>query len=1006
MATRDFGPGDRVRDVNSEVGVVMSSDGEFAEVAFATGIRTVALSELTSIEPDPVEKIVAGQLHPSAQYCLFLQAKYLLHAYRYDPLSGLSNARVEPMPHQVFVAHRVATRTWPRMILADEVGLGKTVEAGLILKELIARGLVSRVLIVCPANLVEQWRAELAIKFNEEFDVFDASAVKYFGKSGKNPWKARDKVICSVQFASARADHIVEAGWDLAVFDEAHRLHRRKQGKKWSNTKAYAFADELKENVDGLLLLTATPMQLDPSELYSLIELIEPGLFPTYDSYDKQSQTMPALMATSALLRDWEAFTPEKRAVEAANVGGILLELGIASGEAATALASPQRREAAMERLVAMHPHTEVMVRNRKSEVSGIAFQPRSAKSVLFDLTPAEAAAYAAVSDYIRYEYNLAIKKKRLAVGFVMVTYQRMLTSSTAAIVGSFRRRIAKLQQQRAEADSANKLTAGQIRELRESEELTLSLEKAEAAVVEPEALTAEVERIRGLLTLLEPLTDTKSALFLDAVLEILAADPQEKLLVFTQFIETQMFLADLLRNRGIRVSVFNGRMKPDDKEAAVYAFRTEHQVLISTEAGGEGRNLQFCHLMINYDLPWNPMKIEQRIGRIDRIGQTRPIQIWNLATNRTVESRILDVLQHRINVFEQSVGSLDPILGEVEAQIRAIVMSGDFSGFPLLERKLQEKVNAAREKERKLSDFVLDRASFRQDEANELLARRPLARRADLARFIKGVSEYYGGHFDDRASDDFVDISLSARLSAQAGLKERRFRGVFDFGSSLESENVDFFAFGHPMVDALVGLPISDQASAGARQVRDARIAPGTYLEVVYELAAQGVRPAGLMVRHVVGEHGVVLSERLSRMPDSGVLVDDPAVPEWVPAAYRTSRTQLLRADYRAERQRLDQQHETQKAAELERARRIHDYQESRLTMGVREQEAWIREKSVEASPSDMKIMPARMAKLEKAKERLASLSAEYDCRCGEIRSKRLSLQIRVVAAGLAVVR
>ncbi|MHB1593333.1 MAG: DEAD/DEAH box helicase [Streptosporangiaceae bacterium] len=172
----------------------------------------------------------------------------------------------------------------PRMILADEVGLGKTIEAGLIIKELRARELVNRVLIVVPASLTLQWQSELKLKFNEDFEVIDGAAAQYLGRSGANPWMARPNVICSLPFASSpkRAEQIVEAEWDLVIFDEAHRVRRTGTGGgKSRSTLAYRLADELKEMVNGLLLLTATPMQVHPFELYSLIELVEPGLFPT-----------------------------------------------------------------------------------------------------------------------------------------------------------------------------------------------------------------------------------------------------------------------------------------------------------------------------------------------------------------------------------------------------------------------------------------------------------------------------------------------------------------------------------------------------------------------------------------------------------------------------------------------------------------------------------------------------------------------------------------------------
>ncbi len=188
MASGGFAVGDRVRDGQGEAGVVLGSSDGLLDVAFPSGRRSVDPEELSPLELDPAEKLLAGQLSPTEHYSHYIQATFLRHAYRYDPLAGLSNARVEPMPHQVFAAHRVTSKPWPRMILADEVGLGKTIEAGLVIKELVARRMVDRVLVVSPANLVDQWESELRLKFNLEFEVIDTQRLKKYGGTGKNPW--------------------------------------------------------------------------------------------------------------------------------------------------------------------------------------------------------------------------------------------------------------------------------------------------------------------------------------------------------------------------------------------------------------------------------------------------------------------------------------------------------------------------------------------------------------------------------------------------------------------------------------------------------------------------------------------------------------------------------------------------------------------------------------------------------------------------------------------------
>ena len=274
---------------------------------------------------------------------------------------------------------------------------------------------------------------------------------------------------------------------------------------------------------------------------------------------------------------------------------------------------------------------------------------------------------------------------------------------------------------------------------------------------------------------------------------------------------------------------MFNGRMSLDEKEESVRSFKAQDQILISTEAGGEGRNFQFCHLMVNYDLPWNPMRVEQRIGRLDRIGQKLPVRIYNLFCEDTVEERVLEVLERRIGLFQESVGSLDPILGEVERDIERLVLS-DAAAFDAefqhYEAALERRVREAREKERTLADFVLDRASLRHDLAIELLEQSPLARWSDLERFAARCLQYFGGTLKDHYEGGQV-VSLSPRLMTRLQQRQSTIRGTFDPEVAREREEFPFFAFGHWLVDGLAGLPLTvDPVTTAVRQAPD--IPPG----------------------------------------------------------------------------------------------------------------------------------------------------------------------------------
>src|SRR5260221_3474305 len=337
--------GERVRrGATGEDGVVLSAgDGTLLQVAFPSGTVWIHPDEVEKLPEGPAERLAAGEVGHLEPYGLRLQSLYLKHAYRYDPLTGLSSARIEPQLHQVFVARRVTQKLQPRMILADEVGLGKTIEAGLIIKEVRARELVSRVLIIVPASLQLQWQSELRSKFNEEFEVLDGAAMQYLGRGGANPWMARQNIICSLPFATTprRAEQIIEAEWDLVIFDEAHRIRRSLQGaSKPRATLAYRLADELKELVNGLLVLSATPMQVHPFELYSLIELVEPGLFPTFRVYDSRRGFLPRLNALMKALVGWNALSDADQAAAAEASAELLGDLGIPVARAVSLLAA------------------------------------------------------------------------------------------------------------------------------------------------------------------------------------------------------------------------------------------------------------------------------------------------------------------------------------------------------------------------------------------------------------------------------------------------------------------------------------------------------------------------------------------------------------------------------------------------------------------------------------------------------------------------------------------
>ncbi len=998
-------PLDKVRSVSGRVGLVRSVDGwPLVEVLFTDGAtETVHADDLTPVAEEAAEELLGGRFGEAVPYGLRLQALFLQHAYRFDPGFGLSNARVEPNLHQVFVAHRVTNKLKPRMILADEVGLGKTIEAGLILKELRARQMVERVLVICPASLQYQWQAELRSKFNEEFEIVNSAAAKYLGQGGANPFVRRDNVICSLPFAvmPRRSEQILDADWDLVIFDEAHRVRRWRQSEtKSKTTQAYRLAEELKEMVPGLLMLTATPMQLHPYELYSLIELAEPGLYPTFSDYDRRRKDLPRLNDLMRQLQSWRTLDAGEQLRVVDQHGDLLSELAGAP-PALERFSEDGFLDQVMDALVERHPQTGVMVRNRKAVLGN--FAPREARRHLVAISAAEHALYDDVAAYLRGGYNRAQASKQIAIGLVMVTYHKMLASSSNAIYQSLKRRRSKLAAQLSGEPAKARRGASVSLELLEEVELSQALTEMEEGTLEREALVAEIAELDALIARLAEAVDSKADALLDVLEPVFTADPDEKVVIFTQFLETQSYLQAQLIAQGYRTAVFNGSLKADDKELAIRRFRHDAQILISTEAGGEGRNLQFAHLLVNYDLPWNPMKVEQRIGRLDRIGQKRPVFVYNLACQGTLEERVLDVLEHRIQLFTESVGSLDPILGEVEHDIEALVMSDikrfdeQFSSFA---DDLDRRTREARETERTLADFVMDRASLRHDQAYRLMGNEALASHKDLAEFTEAALDYYGGVLKPHVEGGSV-VTLSPKLQTRVQARTAQWRGVFDPQEALTLEDLDFFAMGHELIDRIVDIPTSVEPATTAARIllpgHDGRPA----IEIYYQIRTDGPVSFGRVIRHLVTEDGVVVSKEVLTAPPLGAAAAAALVPPWAKQAVEASRIQLSH-EYEEARVDVRRREDDRRIEEVARAERIYRYRRDRLRGRIDEASAWIDARVDSGSVSELKILPARRGKLEKDRGRLERLAAEHEAELARIEADRSPVSVLMWAAGV----
>jgi hypothetical protein len=430
-------------------------------------------------------------------------------------------------------------------------------------------------------------------------------------------------------------------------------------------------------------------------------------------------------------------------------------------------------------------------------------FTRRLARTIRFDLYPVERELYDSTTEYVIQEFNRAYQRGNNATGFVMTVFQKLLDSSSAALLRALEKRKMRLEElargisENQEGDNNIGLDTDELEDAaaEDLEELELTREE----------LMAEAETLGRLLNLGAKVDRNKKGEKLRELLTGLREQGVGKVLIFTQFRTTQDYLVDLLHD--FRVVIFNGSMGGEEKEEAIRRFRDEDEVLVATEAGGEGRNMQFCHVMVNYDLPWSPLKIEQRIGRIHRFGQKRDVLIYNFSTSGTVAERVLEVLSEKLRLFEESIGMPDVMLGEIEDEGRVtnlfMSMAAGRKTVDDVETELDSRVNRAKENFEKLSELtVTDRLDFNYDEYYRITLKERKYSNDRIRDFVT------------RLQSIRPDLqSILGRPHGKTGLcrvpsengKSRY--GTFDSRKAMDNEELEFLAFGHPSIETLVSV-------------------------------------------------------------------------------------------------------------------------------------------------------------------------------------------------------
>jgi superfamily II DNA or RNA helicase len=595
--------------------------------------RILTTEQVALLEVSPEAEPFDGD---PKRFQLGIEALRLGWAYEYDPYFSLSIARVDPLPHQLEAVYDYFLKV-PRIrfLLADDPGAGKTIMAGLLIKELKVRGLVKRILIVTPANLTFQWQRELKDKFREKFDVVRGDVLR--ANYGSNPWQEKDQVITSVSWVSTiddAKDSLLRSQWDLIIVDEAHKMSAYSREKK---TLAYKLGESLSELTDHFLLMTATPHKGNAEHFSLFLELLDKDIYGDISSLEE----------------------------------------------------AIKRREAPFY----LRRVKEAMVTFPDPETGQVKclFTKRNVQTIPFDLNPDEYDFYRELTEFVEDQSIKAASEdsaRGRALGFTMAMLQRRFASSVCAVRKSLERMRTKREEilKDPEAYRLKQIERKLPEDFdeRSDEEQQGIMDELEGTVAsfDPAVLREEIQRLGELVDYarrLEAMGVESKLRKLRETLEERAVfgDPKMKLLLFTEHKDTLDYLVERLRAWGLTVTQIHGGMKVGDRDTPgtrIYAereFRETCQVLVATEAAGEGINLQFCWYLINYDIPWNPMRLEQRMGRIHRYGQEKDCLIHNFVSVKTREGRVMEKLFERLATIEadldpQQTGKVFNVLGDI----------------------------------------------------------------------------------------------------------------------------------------------------------------------------------------------------------------------------------------------------------------------------------------------------------------------------------------------------
>jgi len=652
---------------------------------------------------------------------LGLQAYALGIAYEFDPYFGLSISRVDPLPHQLeAVYEHLLKLARVRFLLADDAGAGKTIMAGLLIRELELRGLAERILIVCPANLTFQWQRELKEKFDETFLVLKGGDIR--DQFGVNQWLEQKRVITSLDLAKRQEilPGLRQVRWDLVIVDEAHRMSATDASHK---SLRYKLGELLRDTTDHLLLLTATPHKGDPENFSLFLQLLDADAYADVRSI---REAMERRRAPFYLRRTKEAmvYFPERQ---------------------------PDGTWAAKKMFTKRIPNT-------------VAFQIDGEE---FDL-------YRNVTRFVKQESVKAAAQgddpRARAVGFLMSLYQRRLASSAYAVLRSLENRAKRLEEGIERAQELARLAPPdlpdpeELEEMEESERQRLE-EQLEAVTLAGNAqqVRAEIEELRRLAGQAQRVEGSGGEAKLSKLKDLLQqegffADPEKRLLIFTEFKDTLDYLVERLKSWGFRVGCIHGGMKPGSRDEPGTRLFAEQQfrdgaiqILVATEAAGEGINLQVCNILFNYDIPWNPNRLEQRMGRIHRYGQRKDCLIFNFVATNTIEGQVLQRLLQKLQEIRDALDddAVFNVVGEVLPPAHVERVLRDYYAERLGDADLEERLlrNVDEREFRRICQNALEGLASKKLNLEMLIERRARAQERrvvpeTIARFLREAAE------------------------------------------------------------------------------------------------------------------------------------------------------------------------------------------------------------------------------------------------------------------------